>query len=69
MTTVIDAIGRALGRQGRFSAAEKGAAAAAATWIMAYNARCQLSAGSADLSGSPEAMLSRHRDDYLQLRW
>ncbi len=58
-----------IARHERFCAAEQATAAAAAAWVMAYNARCQLSATSTDVSGSPLAMLSRRRDEYLPLRW
>ena len=56
-------------RAERFSPGQQAAAAAAATWVMAYNARCQLSADATDVSGSPLATLSTHRHDYLSLRW
>jgi Phosphotransferase enzyme family len=55
-----------------FTGAEQAAAVAAATWVMAYNARCQLSSqasGSPPGEGSALPMLSRHRDHYLRLRW
>ncbi len=45
------------------------AAAVAAAWVMACNARCQLSAGAVDIGGSPLAMLCGHGSGYLSLRW
>ena len=56
-------------RAERFSPGQQAAAAAAATWVMAYNARCQLSVGATDVSGSPLATLSIYRREYLSLRW
>lgn len=49
---------------------EQAQAAAAASWALAYNARCQLSC----LQGpAPEesalGLLRAHRDEYLELRW
>lgn len=55
-----------------FSRAEQASAAAAATWVLAYNARCGVSsttAGHEPAEGSPLETLSRHRDAYLRLRW
>ena len=55
-----------------FSKSERAAASAAATWVLAYNARCDLSAatlGKPPAEGSPLQMLSHYRDSYLTLRW
>jgi hypothetical protein len=55
-----------------FSKREQIAAAAAATWVLAYNARCDLSAsrfGTPASAGLPLHMLSRYGGDYLTLRW
>lgn len=55
-----------------FSTAEQATAAAAATWALAFDARRDIGP-EADShlreQGSPLRMLSRYRDDYLQLRW
>jgi hypothetical protein len=56
----------------RFTEAQQATAAAAATWVLAYNARCDLSSeafGYAPDAGSPLRVLERHRDAYLRLRW
>jgi hypothetical protein len=48
------------------------AAAAAATWVLAYNARCGLSAATLGVptsDGSPLDMLARYGTTYLTLRW
>jgi Ser/Thr protein kinase RdoA (MazF antagonist) len=50
-----------------FSAAERMAAVAAATWVLAYNARCGV--GFPDRPGSPLSVLAEHRDAYLALSW
>ena len=55
-----------------FSKSDQAAAAAAATWVLAYNARCGLSAetfGSPASEGSPLKILSRYGASYLMLRW
>jgi hypothetical protein len=55
-----------------FSKSEQTAAAAAATWVLAYNARCDLSAsafGTLAPAGSPLHTLSRYGDSYLTLQW
>jgi hypothetical protein len=55
-------------RSGRFEPAERLAAAAAATWVLAYNARCQaamMTPGSEPEEGSPLAMASRYGPAYL----
>ncbi len=55
-----------------FTAAEQQAAAAAATWVLAYNARCVVSflpRGESPSPGSPLHALDRHREAYLHLRW
>jgi Phosphotransferase enzyme family len=55
-----------------FTGPEQATAAGAATWVMAYNARCQLHnqlLGHPPGEGSFLQLLSRHRDGYLQLRW
>jgi Phosphotransferase enzyme family len=59
-------------RARRFTPTEQADAAAAATWVLAYNARCELSAQRASHEpspGSPLSMLSRHGATYLRLRW
>jgi hypothetical protein len=59
-------------RERPFTGAEQAAAAAAATWVMAYNARCQLhnqTLGHPVGEGSFLHMLARHRKDYLRLLW
>jgi hypothetical protein len=59
-------------RASPFAAAEQSTAVAAATWVMAYNARCALSAvesGYTPGERSALSMLSRHRATYLSLRW
>jgi Phosphotransferase enzyme family len=55
-----------------FAGSEQAAAVAAATWVMAYNARCQLhnqTLGHPPAEGSFLHTLSRYREDYLRLRW
>ena len=55
-----------------FRDAEQRTAAAAATWVLAYNARCQLSflpSGGLPPRGSSLHALTTHRDAYLDLRW
>jgi hypothetical protein len=59
-------------RQRPFAGAEQAAAAAAATWVMAYNARCQLhlqTLGRPAGEGSSLETLARSREGYLQFRW
>jgi hypothetical protein len=54
----------------RFTGAERAAASAAALWVMAYNARCQvamLALGHAPGDGSYLWRLSREGDGYCQL--
>jgi Phosphotransferase enzyme family len=51
----------------QFSSAERTVASAAATWVLAYNARCGV--GFPDRPGSPLSVLSEHRDAYLSLSW
>ena len=53
-----------------FDSSEQSIAAAAASWVLAYNARCQLSL----LPGVPPVgsildMLRTRRQEYLELRW
>ena len=56
-----------------FSVSEQVAATAAATWVLAYNARCDLCAattfGKPAAEGSPLQTLSRYGTSYLSLRW
>jgi hypothetical protein len=55
-----------------FSEAEQRTAAAAVTWLLAYNARCELSLlppGGGPARGSSLHALTTHRDAYLNLRW
>jgi hypothetical protein len=55
-----------------FSRSEQAAATAAATWVLAYNARCDVGAatfGTSASAGSPLQMLSRYGGSYLTLRW
>ena len=55
-----------------FSKSDQAAATAAATWVLAYNARCGLSAetfGYPAREGSPLKTLSRYGASYLTLRW
>jgi hypothetical protein len=54
----------------RFNSSERSIAAAAASWVLAYNARCQLGL----LPGVPPVgsvldVLSTRRQEYLELRW
>lgn len=60
-------------RHAPFSARDQTAATAAATWVLAYNARCGLSAATLGVlvsDGSPLHMLTRYGGDaYLTLRW
>jgi hypothetical protein len=47
-------------------------AAAAATWVIAYNARCWVcleALGYEVDAGSPLRVLERHRDEYLRVLW
>jgi Phosphotransferase enzyme family len=58
-------------RSDPFSASEQQTAAAAATWVLTYNARCNASflpAGGPP-SGSPLHTLTALRNAYLDLRW
>jgi hypothetical protein len=55
-----------------FSQSEQRTAAAAVTWVLAYNARCEVSflpPGGLPASGSSLYALTTHRDAYLDLRW
>ncbi|GLV60611.1 hypothetical protein KDH_74300 [Dictyobacter sp. S3.2.2.5] len=55
-----------------FSKQEQAAAAAAATWVLAYNSRCGLGVealGFPTGEGSPLQKLSRYGNAYLSLRW
>ncbi|HET8629880.1 MAG TPA: hypothetical protein VFL91_20865 [Thermomicrobiales bacterium] len=57
-------------RGSSFTAGERAAAAAAATWVLAYNARCNLAAAAFGVpagEGSPLRVLARHRAAYLTL--
>jgi Phosphotransferase enzyme family len=59
-------------RHAPFSKSDQAAATAAATWVLAYNARCGLSTeafGYSTGEGSPLQTLSRYRASYLMLRW
>ena len=59
-------------RHAPFSKSDQAAATAAATWVLAYNARCGLSTeafGYSTGEGSPLQTLSRFRASYLVLRW
>ena len=59
-------------RHAPFSKIDQAAANAAATWALAYNARCGLSAemfGYPASEGSPLKTLSRYGASYLTLRW
>ena len=59
-------------RAARFTPSEQAVAAAAAAWVIAYNARCGLSAMDHGLSpgaGSPPRVLERNRDGYRRVRW
>ncbi len=55
-----------------FSRAEQQNAAAAVTWVLAYNARCGVSFlpdGGSPPAGSPLHMLTTYGADYLDIRW
>lgn len=55
-------------RSGPFSEAERRTAAAAVTWVLAYNARCELSLlrpGGRPAQGSALHTLTTHRDAYF----
>jgi hypothetical protein len=57
-----------------FTRAEQAAAAAAAAWVLSYNARCAVDLEHRGLlqpeeEGSPLQLLDRHRQSHLQLRW
>jgi hypothetical protein len=59
-------------RPAPFSKSDQASATAAATWVLAYNARCGLSAetfGYPAREGSPLKTLSRYGASYLTLRW
>lgn len=60
-------------RHAPFSTHDQAAATAAATWVLAYNARCGLSAATLRFparDGSPLHLLTRYGGDaYLALRW
>ena len=59
-------------RTARFTLAERQAATAAATWVLAYNARCQatmLAAGTEPQGGTPLAMARQYGDAYLAVDW
>lgn len=59
-------------RSSPFSKLDQKVAAAAATWALAYNARCDLAAeafGYPADEGSPLNMLTQHGSSYLTLRW
>jgi hypothetical protein len=61
---------RATGRP--FDAAQQCVAAAAAAWVLAYNARCDLALqdpGATPRAGSPLAVAARDGADLLALRW
>lgn len=58
----------------RSSGPEQALAAAAATWVQAFNARCQVAAQAGGFwdrpsPGSPLHMLERYGHQYLQVRW
>ncbi|MDX6264566.1 MAG: hypothetical protein QOH84_6254 [Kribbellaceae bacterium] len=53
-----------------FSSAGQRTAMAAASWVIAYNARCDLSMLAGEpRPGSPLDLARRHRDRYLDLTW
>jgi Ser/Thr protein kinase RdoA (MazF antagonist) len=56
-----------------FTRAEQAAAAAAAAWVLSYNARCTVDLEHRGLlqpeEGSPLQLLDRYRRSYLELRW
>jgi hypothetical protein len=56
-----------------FTPTEQAAAAAAAAWVLSYNARCTLDLEHRGLiepeEGSPLQLLDRYRRSYLELRW
>jgi len=59
-------------RPGAFTPAGRAAATAAAVWVVAYNARCQLGflpAGDPAPPGSALAALAEHGEAYLTLTW
>lgn len=59
-------------RPGSFTAAGRAAAAAAAVWVLAYNARCQLCflpTGDPPPPGSTLQALAEHGQTYLTLDW
>jgi hypothetical protein len=62
----------AVARRTSFSRSQRRAAVAAATWVLAYNARCVLdlpALGIAVPEGSALSMLARHGRAYLDLNW
>ncbi len=59
-------------RSSAFNAAEQGIAAAAVSWVLAYNARCKVSSLRPDEpppQGSALKALADHGDEYFNLRW
>jgi hypothetical protein len=55
-----------------FGESEQRTAVAAVTWVLAYNARCEVSLlphGGLPPGGSSLHALTTHRDAYLDLRW
>lgn len=53
-----------------FDAAERHVAAAAAAWVLAYNARCELGMLAPGTSSGPTLdLLRRHAREYLDLTW
>jgi Ser/Thr protein kinase RdoA (MazF antagonist) len=59
-------------RSRRFSESEQRTTAAAVTWVLAYNARCDVSflrSGELPPDGSSLHALETHSDAYLDLRW
>ena len=65
-------VGYEANRHAPFSKSDQVAATAAATWVLAYNARCGLSAetfGYPAREGSALKTLSRYGASYLTLQW
>lgn len=57
-------------RPRRFDRTERQIAAAAVAWVLAFNARCELSLfGGASPGGSALDLTRRHGTEYLQLTW
>jgi hypothetical protein len=55
-----------------FNESQQRTAAAAITWVLAYNARCEVSfmpSGGLPRVGFPLEAISTHRDTFLDLRW